>query len=67
MKKIKFLFPLVALALSGCSLFSSNTTNDPITETGTTEHAGNSYDYTSQIIVSEPGDISVEEITGEFV
>ena len=77
MKKRFLLFPILALfALSGCSFLSwltgsSESTVDTdsslkTTETGSTEHAGSNFDYTTPITVSKPSDIEVEETNEEF-
>ena len=66
MKK-KFLFGLSLLALfalTGCASLTPTTTN---TDTNNTTNYGSAYDYTSEITVEDPEDITVNENTGDFL
>ncbi len=65
MKKRYILLPLLtAFALAGCSLF--NTTQESTDTSTTSEHAGNAYDYNTQVTVEDPEEINVTEVTGDF-
>jgi len=68
MKKRFLLLPILgAFALTGCDWFSSSSSSgDDNTTPTNTVHAGNAYDYTSQINLTDPDDIVVTEPTGEF-
>lgn len=71
MKKKFLLLPvLTTFALAGCNFlsFSNNESNSEASTDvdETSEHAGNAYDYTSQITVETPEEVVVEETTEEF-